>query len=177
MLINTHFNNDELLDVVNENDEVINQKYRSEVYATGAPNFRVINAFVMNNEGLIWIPRRSAQKKLFPLCLDASAGGHVKAGETYQEAFARELREELNLEACQVPHSLITVLNPHKHTVSAHMHVYVIKYDKTPNYNTDDFSSSMWITIAQLQKNIKQGERTKGDLPTLINVLQEFYAQ
>lgn len=177
MNTNKLFKNDELLDVVDENDKVIHQKNRSEIYAEGASNFRVINAFIMNDEGLLWIPRRSPEKKLFPLCLDASVGGHVKAGETYQQAFDRELREELNLDSLQVSHSFIAYLNPHKNNVSAHMHVYVINYNKTPNYNTDDFVSSTWITIADLQKNIKQGDRTKGDLPALIDLLNNFYAK
>lgn len=177
MNANQQFKNDELLDVVNENDQVIHQKYRSEIYAAGASNFRVINAFIMNDEGLLWIPRRSPEKKLFPLCLDASVGGHVKAGETYQQAFNRELREELNLDYSQVSHSRVASLNPHKNNVSAHMHVYVINYNETPEYNTDDFVSSIWITISELQKIINEGDQTKGDLPALINSLENLYAK
>ena len=38
---------DELLDIVNEHDHVIGQKYRSEIYNQGLSNFRVINAFLI----------------------------------------------------------------------------------------------------------------------------------
>lgn len=174
MSANKHFKNDELLDVVNDNDEVLHQRYRSDIYASGDSNFRVINAFIMNDEGLLWIPRRSPEKKLFPLCLDASVGGHVKSGETYQQAFTRELQEELNLDSSKVSYSFIAYLNPGKNNVSAHMHVYVIYYNKTPNFNTDDFVSSVWITISDLQKCIRQGDRTKGDLPILVDLLDTF---
>lgn len=171
MNINTFFENDELLDFVNDNDEVIDQKNRSEIYALCSHNFRVINAFLMNDQGDLWIPRRTANKKLFPLCLDASVGGHVMSGETYQQAFERELFEELNLKAHELEYSSVAYLNPIKDNVSAHMHVYLIKYNQTPDYNRDDFESSMWIAIPELQNLIKNGESAKGDLAVLINVM------
>jgi isopentenyldiphosphate isomerase len=166
---------DEILDLVNDNDEIITQKNRSEIYASGICNFRVINAFIMNNQNQLWIPRRSANKKLFPLCLDASVGGHVKAGETYLQAFERELQEELNLSVQDISYSCAAYLNPKKNNVSAYMNVYIISYNQTPKYNTKDFIDSMWITIPELQKIIQHGEKTKGDLPTLINTLYAIY--
>ena len=169
------FENDEMLDLVDDNDEVIAQKNRSEIYASGARNFRVINAFLMNDQNQVWIPRRSPDKKLFPLCLDASVGGHVQAGETYLQAFERELQEELNLSAQDVSYSFVVYLNPKKNNVSAHMNVYLINHNHTLNYNTEDFQDSMWITIPELQKVIQQGEKTKGDLPMLINVLYDIF--
>jgi len=47
----------------------------------------VINAFLINNQNEIWIPVRSAYKKLFILCLDASVGGHVSARQDHLRAF------------------------------------------------------------------------------------------
>ena len=108
---------DELLDIVDRSDQVIGQKYRAEVYAQKISDFRVINAFLINSKKQVWIPRRSPQKKLFPLCLDASVGGHVMAGETYDQAFARELAEELNINICDVSHKFLTKLTPHQHGV------------------------------------------------------------
>lgn len=163
----------ELLDVVDLHDTVIGQKYRSEVYAEKASNFRVINAFVVNSQKQVWIPRRSATKKLFPLCLDASVGGHVAAGESYDQAFARETQEELNIDISAVSNRLLTKLTPHQHGVSAYMHLYIITTDQAPAYNTDDFISAAWFSIPELQALIKNGEPTKGDLPTLINFLLE----
>ncbi|MDZ4286214.1 MAG: NUDIX hydrolase, partial [Candidatus Sungbacteria bacterium] len=70
----THHILDEFLDIVDENDNVIGTKKRSEVYAEHLSNFRVVNAFVRNSKGELWIPRRSADKRIFPLCLDMSMG-------------------------------------------------------------------------------------------------------
>ena len=174
MSIHPLFEHDELLDLVNDNDEVIGQKNKSEIYALGIHNFRVINAFLVNDHGQLWVPRRTAHKKLFPLCLDASVGGHVQSGETYQQAFERELFEELRLLAHEVSYTHVAYLNPTAHDVSAHMHVYLIKYNQIPDYNRDDFESFQWMTISQLLNAINQGDRIKGDLPAILRVLDSL---
>ena len=169
-----HILNDELLDIVNENDEVIGQKYRSNVYQQKSSNFRVINAFVINDKNEIWIPTRTADKKLFPLCLDASVGGHVSAGEEYITAFQRETMEELNIDTNKVSYKLLTKLTPHDNKVSAFMHLYAIYSNETPAYNPKDFSHDMWVNIKKLKDMISNGQKAKGDLPVLINTLEQF---
>jgi hypothetical protein len=42
---------DELLDLVDENDQAIGQKLRSEIYHEKLSNFRVVNAFLINDQG------------------------------------------------------------------------------------------------------------------------------
>jgi isopentenyldiphosphate isomerase len=165
---------DELLDVVNEYDQVIGKEYRSYVYKQNLSNFRVINVFVINSNAQLLIPRRAAHKKLFPLCLDTSVGGHVKAGESYQEAFERELWEELQLKTSEISYKFLAKFTPHQHNVSAFMQLYSIYTDITPAYNPDDFVSVSWMSIVELQEKIRQGEKTKGDLPTLITLLQKL---
>lgn len=164
--------NDELLDIVDEKDCVIGQKRRSEIYCQGLFNFRVVNAFVVNSLGQLWIPRRSAQKRIFPLCLDVSMGGHVESGETYEDALERELKEELNLDLNMVNVRLLGYLFPYQHQVSAFMKVYEIKLDCNPNYNKNDFIESFWLYPDDLIKLLSNGELAKSDL---IKLVQIFY--
>jgi isopentenyl-diphosphate delta-isomerase len=160
---------DEILDIVNTEDVVIGQKKRSEIYQQGAVNFRVVNAFLINSQGEIWIPRRTSHKKIFPLCLDVSVGGHVETGESYEDAFQRELKEELNLELDDINWRLLGYLTPYKHDVSAFMKVYEIYTDITPNYNRNDFIESFWFKPEMLYQQIQHGEPAKNDLPKLIH--------
>jgi isopentenyldiphosphate isomerase len=165
---------DELLDIVNEQDQVIAQEFRSEIYAKRLSCFRVINAFLINDSKQLWIPRRTKNKKLFPLCLDASVGGHVNAGESYQQAFERELKEELNLNAGHCSYKAIAKLTPHEHGVSAFMHLYMIYTNITPSYNLEDFDSAEWLLLHEIEEKIKGGIAIKGDFPLLIKALKNF---
>ncbi|BAY15630.1 NUDIX hydrolase [Anabaenopsis circularis NIES-21] len=165
---------DELLDIVDEKDCIIGKKRRSEIYCQGLCNFRVVNAFVTNSLGQLWIPRRSAEKLIFPLCLDVSMGGHVESGENYEDALQRELNEELNLDLNKVKFRLLGYLTPHQHKVSAFMKVYEIELDYEPNYNKNDFVESVWLYPHDLIKWLHNGEPAKSDL---IKLVQIFYAK
>ncbi len=162
---------DELLDLVDQQDKIIGQKLRSEIYDKKLTNFRVVNAFIQNDDGDLWIPRRSKDKRVFPLCLDASMGGHVAAGETYEEAFNRELMEELRIDSTKVFFQEFGVLTPHQHGVSAFMKVFLLQSNQEPNYNTDDFIESFWYSPKKLLFLLQSGDISKGDLPKIIQHL------
>ncbi|MEH2205652.1 MAG: NUDIX domain-containing protein [Nostoc sp.] len=164
---------DEILDIVDENDCVIGQKKRSEIYRQRLCNFRVVNAFVINSLGQLWIPRRSAHKSIFPLCLDVSMGGHVETGETYEYALQGELKEELNLELNILNVRLLGYLTPHQYQVSAFMKVYEIKSDCSPEYNKNDFIESFWLSPDDLIKWLYGGESAKSDLLKLVQIFYQ----
>lgn len=163
---------DEYLDLVDANDVVIGRKLRSEIYAEKLFNFRAVNAFLKNSKGQLWIPRRSPHKLLFPGCLDMSMGGHVESGESYHQAFVRELQEELNLNVDEIEWKLLSHLTPQKDHTSVFMEVYEIDTDITPDYHPDEFTEYEWISPQDLLAKIEAGELTKSDLPVLI---RRFY--
>jgi 8-oxo-dGTP pyrophosphatase MutT (NUDIX family) len=159
---------DELLDLVDDQDQVIGQGWRSVIVREGRSNVRVVNAFLERPDSRLWIPRRSPHKRLFPNCLDMSMGGYVSAGETYEVALARELWEELRLNLADLDWSLLGHFTPHAHGVSAFMHVYRIQTDRAPDYNVNDFVEAYWLTPSDVLERIRQGDCAKDDLPRLI---------
>ena len=54
---------------------------------------RVAGALIVDDDGRIFVQRRSASRKLFPNTWDI-VGGHVEEGETLAEALDREVAEE-----------------------------------------------------------------------------------
>lgn len=55
----------------------------------------VVHVAIFNSEGEMLIQKRQSSRDRFPNLWDISAGGHSIAGETSQEAIAREASEEL----------------------------------------------------------------------------------
>lgn len=160
---------EELLYLVDENDQVLGSQLRNSTTYQKKKNFRVVNAFIQNSKGELWIPRRSAHKKMFPLALDASVGGHVTFGDSYEDTLLKETAEEINLELSKDSYELLGYLNPHQHPgLSAFMNVYLIKSDEVPNYNPDDFVEFFWLKPEALLEWIKNGEPAKGDLHILV---------
>jgi 16S rRNA (adenine1518-N6/adenine1519-N6)-dimethyltransferase len=89
---------EEIFDVVNERDEVVGQNTRSEVHRLGLKH-RAVHVLVFNSRGEVFLQKRSLRKDRQPGLWDSSASGHVDSGETYEACAARELREEIGLDA------------------------------------------------------------------------------
>ena len=145
------------------------------MYEQKLSNFRVVNAFLINDKGQLWIPRRSKNKKLIPLGLDSSMGGHVSAGETYEQAFARELQEELGLDAASIDYKVIGKLTPQEHGTYAFLYVCAIYSNQVPAFNPDDFCEYFWLTPQECLEKWSSGELCKSDLIKMINIY--FYNQ
>src|SRR5688572_31217226 len=85
---------EEIFDVVNERDEVIGQKPRSEIHRLKLKH-RAVHVLVFNSKGQLFLQKRSMTKDCFPGTWDSSASGHLDCGEEYDACARRELREEL----------------------------------------------------------------------------------
>ena len=87
---------EEIFDVVNERDEVIDARPRSEVHRLGLRH-RAIHVLVFNSHGETFLQKRSMTKDREPGKWDSSSSGHVDSGEDYDACAVRELREEIGL--------------------------------------------------------------------------------
>jgi isopentenyl-diphosphate delta-isomerase len=166
---------EEILDLVDEHDHVIGSLPRSEVYKQKLHNYRVVHGFVVNSEGKIWIPRRLATKKLYPNTLDYSVAGHVESGESYEQSFRREAKEELGIDLAAVPWRELGRYSP---ADGAHCFfvVYEIRSDVAPIYNPADFSEAVWFEpqeiVDLIEAAVARGEHVKEDVAYTI---RKFY--
>jgi isopentenyldiphosphate isomerase len=90
------FVSEEIFDVVNERDEVIDAKPRSEVHRLGLKH-RAVHVLVFNVRGETFLQKRSLKKDREPGNWDSATSGHVDSGEDYDVCAVRELREEIGL--------------------------------------------------------------------------------
>lgn len=86
-----------MLDLLDEQGRVIGRVRRGEVHGNPALRHRAVHIFVVNSSGDYYLQKRSRLKRVAPGLWDTSVGGHVPAGETYEQGALRELEEELGI--------------------------------------------------------------------------------
>ncbi len=156
---------DEYLDLVDKDDQVIGKDLRSKIYAGQMPKnttIRVVNLLIFNSKGQLLVPKRSMNRKIFPGCYDFSCGEHVMAGEDYDTAAIRGLKEELGIQGVQI--ELLTKLVPEefgtrfpKKGPSAFMKIYKVIHDGPfPKYDQDGIESLNWFTLEEIQGMLKK---------------------
>lgn len=99
---------EEIFDVVNERDEVIGQRPRSEVHRLGLLH-RAVHVLVFNSRGEVFLQKRSQWKDRQPSLWDSSASGHVDSGEDYDACAVREVAEELGCRLEAPPQRLFKI--------------------------------------------------------------------
>ena len=86
----------EILDVVDEQDKVITNASRNEVYQKSLSH-RIVHVIIFNDKNEMALQLRSAKVSFCPNHWSTTVGGHVQSGESYEEAALREFEEELGI--------------------------------------------------------------------------------
>jgi isopentenyldiphosphate isomerase len=86
----------EMLEVVNENDVVIGLETRKMVHKKGLLH-REIHIWFMTPNREIVFQHRAKDKDAYPDKLDATVGGHVDPGMSYDETAIKEGKEETGI--------------------------------------------------------------------------------
>lgn len=157
--------NDELLDLVDENDEVIGTIWRSQydrLISEKLGFIRSADAFIQNSEGKIWVPRRTADKRIAPNGLDFSVGGHVESGDSYDLTIIREAEEEVGLKFD--PKKLTKLTKLRHDELGYFQQIYLYLTDEEPVINPSDFVSAEWLRPEELLAKLDAGEEAKGNL-------------
>jgi len=135
---------EEIFDVVDTNDQVIDQQPRSEVHRLGLRH-RAIHLLVFNDNGELFLQKRSIKKDCFPGTWDSSASGHVDTGEDYNACALREPREELGLELETVPERLFK-LDACEETGQEFCWVYRLKHEGPFLLDPEEISEGGWFS-------------------------------
>lgn len=85
---------EELVDIVDEKNQVIGKSSRRQAHVKGHIH-RALSVLVLNSKGQILLQKRSSNKSVHPLSWDLSTSEHVLAGESYEDAGVRSVKEEL----------------------------------------------------------------------------------
>ena len=88
---------DERLDLLDAEGRVVGTIRREDAHGSREKRHRAVHVFVTNTGGAILLQKRSENKSVQPGRWDTSCGGHVPAGESWENAALRELAEEIGL--------------------------------------------------------------------------------
>ena len=165
--------NDELLDLVDKNDNVIGTIWRNDsnsLNETKAGFIRGATALIQNDDGDLWIPRRTATKRIAPDGLDSSMQEHVGSRESYLEATIRGFKEELNIDVTEDQLEYVGTVLPDDE-LYYFVALYVYKSNDVPEFNPDDFVGYEWIKPEELINRLENGELSKKSLLSTTKLL------
>lgn len=154
--------NEEIFDVVNDRDEVVDQKPRSEIHRLKLKH-RAVHVLVFNSRGELFLQKRSMKKDCFPGTWDSSASGHLDSGESYDACAVRESKEELGLSLAQAPGRLFKI-DACAETGWEFIWIYRCRSEGPFVLHPDEIESGGWFTAPGLDRWLaeKPGEFASG---------------
>jgi len=145
---------EEIFDVVNERDEVIDRKPRSEVHRLGSLH-RAVHVLVFNSRGQIFLQKRSVTKDREPGKWDSSSSGHVDSGEDYDACAVRELHEEIGLAVKNPPERLFKI-NACPETDREFVRVYRCQAEGPFQLHPDEIERGGWFAPDKITRWIAE---------------------
>lgn len=138
----------ELFDICDDQDNVIGQAPRARVHAQGLLH-RAVHIWVWRSDGRMLVHLRSERKDEFPLCYTSSASGHVDAGEDYETAAHRELKEELGLNG---ELKFQVKLSASEETANEHTVLYFLHSDAPVNPDPEEIAAVEYFQKHELSE-------------------------
>jgi len=150
--------NIEYLSVVDKNDQVINSLARSEIHALGLRH-RAVHILIFNDQGQLFLQKRSMQKDLNKGLWDTSAAGHVDEGEEYTSSAVRETSEELGINIESSLQSLFK-LSPTPQLGMEFIQVYRAYHNGPFSLNADEIDEGEWLSIEDISNRVENNDTT-----------------
>ncbi|MEI9913856.1 MAG: NUDIX domain-containing protein [Candidatus Saccharibacteria bacterium] len=140
---------------VDKDDKVIGSG--SITYAVdNSIRVRIARIFLSNSKGEILIQKRSATHKSLPNRWDQTSAGHVDAGEDYDEAAYRELKEEMGIDGVKLTRvKTYYAEEADESQIKKRFNtLYVGSYDGPVKIDPEEVSDYKWLTLDELDKQM-----------------------
>jgi len=146
----------EKLNLVDENDKIIGTDLRDNCHQQGLWHRRS-TVFVFNSEGKLLVQKRAPNMSR-PNMWCGSASGHVLAGESYEDAAQRELKEELGIECDlkEVGQLKVEVDFSLNDKEREHHKLFSCQSDGPFNIQQEELSQVKFISLDKIKKNIQK---------------------
>jgi isopentenyldiphosphate isomerase len=161
---------DEFFDVVSDDDEVVGRAARKEVHAKGHIH-RSVLFFIFDREGRVFVNQRTDTKEFYPGCWSIVFGGHVRAGEGYEDTVEREAEEEAGVTG--KPFFMAAFKKRFDDRDRENVRVYGFIADQEPVLDRTEIKQGAFLTLAELEHKIGE-EKFLPETARLNEILKDY---
>jgi len=159
----------EIFSIVDEDDKVIGKATRKEVHDKRLIH-RSVMFFIFDEKGRILVTQRTKNKEFFKEYWSIGLGGHLNAGETYDEAVIREVKEEANINEKPFFMGSFKLRIPEE---CENVRVYGFVTDKKLELDPFELKQGMFLTMEEMEEKIKK-EKFLPETKDLLEILKNF---
>ena len=148
----------ELFEIVNERGEVIGAAPRDRCHGDPSLVHRAAHVLVFNRAGRLLLQLRSRDKDIQPGRWDTSVGGHLAAGEGYEEAAVREMAEELGITGVELKYLYDYPLR--NEVESENIRSFLVVYDGPVRRQPEEIDDVRFWDMAEVKAALGTGAFT-----------------
>lgn len=161
---------DELFDIVDEENKVIGQALRKEVHTRGYIH-RTVSFYLFDRLGRVFVNQRVINKEFYPERWSIAFGGHVQAGETYNDAVLREAKEEAGVKG--KPTFITYFKKRFDKEDKENVRVYGFITDREPKLDPHELKQGQFMTMKELEQKMKEKEFLP-ETPKLLQIIRKY---
>ncbi len=154
---------EEIFDIVDNNGRVIGRAPRSACHGDPSLAHRVVHIHVFNSAGDLLLQKRGKNKTIQPGKWDTSVGGHLAAGEGYDDAAAREFEEELGIDpACLAEGALLPIYDHvwRNEIETEHIRVFRLDFEGPFRFQRSEIDAVRFWAEAEIEAALGGGSLT-----------------
>lgn len=175
----------ELLDVLDEEGNLTGNKEDKDIIHEKGLWHREVCVLIRNRKGEYLIQKRAATKKQAPNKWGMTAG-HVDAGEDFEEAMIREIREELGIEVALEELTPLATFKEAFENETTTNNNYTRYYFYATNRKIEDYticleelSELKYITIEEMEEAVEKKDENcsyarRGEMKEVIKLLKNI---